>query len=119
MKNWIKLFPNSLILLLLWPGRLHGIAASGGEYALSKCLIGASGVNQATSPDYSAAYALGEDAAGTESQDFEYDLVTGYFSGYASGHVGYFSLLNATVGPNKILQDGFQVGVPRNATIAL
>lgn len=119
MRNSAKLFLSSIFLLVSWAGRSQAIPASGGEYDLTKCLIGEPGVNQATTPDYSAAYALGEDVAGTESQDYEYDLVTGYFSGYASGNIGTFSLLNTTIGPTKIFQDGYQVGVPLNATVQL
>ena len=72
-----------------------------------------------TSPDYSAAYSAGEDVSGTESLSVDYDLVSGYFSGYASGSVGTFHLVGATVGTTHILQDGFQVGVPLNATVQL
>jgi hypothetical protein len=86
---------------------------------MTKSLIGASGVSQATSADYSAAYSVGEDIAGTESDVGNYDLVSGYFSGYASGNTGTFTLLSATVGTNQILQNGFQVGVPLNATVQL
>jgi hypothetical protein len=105
--------------LLLWPSWLYAIEASGGVYDLTKCLIGASGVGQATSSDYSVAYSVGEDVAGTESQSSDYDLVSGYFSGYASGFSGTFNLVSATVGTTRILQDGFQVGVPLNATVQL
>jgi len=93
--------------------------ARGGEYDLTKALIGASGVNEAVSADYSAAYALGEDAAGIESQSPDYDFMSGYFSAFASGCIGNFSLVSAVVGPSKILQDGTQVGVPLGATIEL
>ena len=98
---------------------LHAEPASGGNDALTKALHGESGVNQAASADYSAAYALGEDAAGTESKSTNYDLTSGYFSGFASGYTGNFNLVSATVGTSKIMQGGFQVGVPLNATIQL
>jgi len=107
------------LAFLVWPAWVYAIPASGGEYDLTKALVGESGVNQATSADYSAAYALGEDVAGTDSQGPDYDLVSGYFSGNASGHTGIFGLVSATVGSNKILQDGVQVGVPLGATIQL
>jgi hypothetical protein len=105
--------------LFFAPAWLHAVSATGGDYSMTKCLVGESGVNQATSADYGTPYALGEDAAGMDLQSPDYDLVTGYFSGYPSGSVGPFSLLSATVGINKILQDGFQVGVPLNATVQL
>jgi len=111
---------NSLILALLFsPAWLHAVAAGGGNYSLTKCLIGESGVNQVASVDYGTPYALGEDGAGLELQNSDYDLATGYFSGYPSGTVGPFSLLSSTVGTAKILQDGLQVGVPLNATVQL
>ena len=108
-----------LLALLALPAWLQAMPASGGEYDLTKVLIGESGVNRADSPDYSAAYALGEDAAGTLLQGPDYEITSGYFSGYASGHIGSFDLVNATVGTAKILQDGLQVGVPLGATIQL
>ena len=86
---------------------------------LTKALHGESGVNQAASADYSAAYALGEDIAGTESRSTNYDFASGYFSGFASGYTGNFSLVSATVGASKIMQGGFQVGVPLSATVQL
>lgn len=86
---------------------------------MTKCLIGASGVDQAASADYSAAFSVGEDLAGTDSKSSDYDVVSGYFSGYASGFAGTFNLLSATVGTSRILQDGVQVGVPLNATAQL
>jgi len=95
------------------------MTAKGGEYDLTKCLIGASGVSHVTSGEYSAAYALGEDVAGAASHDSEYDLLTGYFSGYASGSLGNFSLIRATIGTSKIIQDGYQVGVPLTASVQL
>jgi hypothetical protein len=112
---------NSLaLILLLWPAWLHAAAASGGNDNLTKALLGgAAGVSQVTVADYSAAYSAGEDVAGTESKSADYDFVSGYMSGYASGFTGTFNLLGATVGPNRILQDGFQVGVPLNATVQL
>jgi len=111
---------NSLFLaLLLWPAWLHAEAASGGNDELTKALHGESGVNQAVSVDYSAAYSIGEDAAGTESVSTHYDLTSGYFSGFASGYTGNFSLVSATVGTSKIMQSGFQVGVPLNATVQM
>jgi hypothetical protein len=111
---------NSLILaLLFFPVGLHAVAASGGDYTLTKCLAGESGVNQVSSADYGTPYTLGEDAAGVDMQSTDYDLVTGYFSGYPSGTVGPFSLLSSNVGTTKILQDGVQVGVPVNATVQL
>ncbi len=110
---------SGLLLVLLCPLRLYAVEATGGNYDLTKTLTGASGVNQAGSANYSAAYALGEDAAAAELQSAHYDLVSGYFSGYASGSSGNFSLLGATVGPTKILQGGFQVGVPLSATAQL
>jgi len=119
MKNWARLFPSSLILFLWWPGRLQANPATGGDYDLTKCLIGSSGVNQAASPDYSSAYALGEDAAGTDVKNSDSDLATGYFSGFASGYTGNFNLISATVGTNKILQGGLQIGVPLNASVQL
>jgi len=108
-----------VLALLVWPTWLYAIDASGGNYDMTKCLIGASGINQVTSADYSAAYSVGEDVAGTESSAGNYDFVSGYFSGYASGYTGTFTLLSATVGTNRILQDGLQVGVPLNATVQL
>jgi hypothetical protein len=120
MKSSEKHRRNSLLLaLLLCPAGVHAIPANGGEYDLTKMLVGESGVNQATSADYSAAYALGEDVAGTDSQGPDYDLVSGYFSGFASGHVGIFNLVSSTVGSTKILQDGTQVGVSLNASVQL
>jgi len=111
---------NSLLLaLLLCPAWLHAEPASGGNDALTKALHGESGVNQAASADYSAAYALGEDVAGTESKSTNYDFTSGYFSGFASGYTGNFSLLSATVGTSRIMQGGFQVGVPLNASVQL
>ena len=111
---------NKLALVfVLWPAWLHAVAATGGDDTLTKNLIGTSGVNQVASPDYSSAYSAGEDAAGTESRSADYDFVSGYFSGYASGYAGTFDLLSATVGTTHILQDGFQVGVPVNASIQL
>jgi len=114
--GWVRAI---CLCLLFWPSWLLAEAASGGDYTLTKALVGASGVSQSTSADFNAAYAVGEDAAGTESRSADYDLVSGYFSGYASGFTGNFGLVNATVGPTKILQDGVQVGVPLNATIQL
>ena len=120
MKNLNKILPSSgLLLLLLSTGRLLAEPASGGHDALTKALHGESGVNQAASADYNAAYALGEDVAGTESRSTNYDLTGGYFSGFASGFTGNFTLLSATVGTSKIMQSGFQVGVPLNATVQL
>jgi len=120
MKNLINHRRNSLFLaLLLLPCRLHAVAASGGSYSLTKCLVGESGINQVGSTDYGTPYGLGEDGAGMELSSLNYDLVTGYFSGYPSGAVGPFSLLGATIGTTKILQDGLQVGVPLNAVVQL
>jgi hypothetical protein len=120
MKNLKKILQSSgLLLLLLAPLRLLAEPASGGNDNLTKALHGESGVNEAASADYSAAYALGEDVAGTESRSTNYDFSSGYFSGFASGYTGNFSLLNATVGQTKIMQSGFQVGVPLNATVQL
>src|SRR4029077_9404750 len=96
---------NWAFALLLWPAWLHAIASSGGTYNLTKCLIGSSGVNQVTSTDYRASYCLGEDVAGTHSLSTDYDFVSGYFSGYASGFVGTFNLLGVTVGTTRILQN--------------
>ena len=120
MKNLKNILPSSLLaLLVLCPLRLWAEPASGGTDELSKALHGESGVNQAASADYSAAYAIGEDAAGTESVSTDYDLMGGYFSGFASGYTGHFALVSATVGTSKIVQGGFQIGVPLNATIQL
>ena len=120
MKNLNRILPSSgLLLLLLCASRLHAEPATGGNDDLTKALHGESGVNQAVSNDYSAAYALGEDAAGNESTSTHFDLVSGYFSGFASGFTGNFALLSATVGPNKIMQGAFQVGVPLNASVQL
>src|SRR6185312_5026918 len=94
-----------------------GSAAEGADYTLTKALIGASGASQVTSLDYSAAYSLGEDVAGTESTSVNYDLLTGYLSGFFGN--SNFMLLSTTVGTAKILQDGMQVGVPLNASIQL
>src|ERR1017187_5892574 len=111
MKNLNKILQSSVFaLLLLCPLRLWAEPATGGNDDLSKALHGESGVNQAASADYSAAYALGEDVAGTESRSTNYDLTGGYFSGFASGYTGNFSLVSATVGQSKIMQGGFQVG---------
>jgi flagellar hook capping protein FlgD/Big-like domain-containing protein len=116
----MNLHRNSLIVaLLLLPGWLQANLATGGNYILTKCLVGESGVNQAASVDYGTPYALGEDASGVVMQSADYNLATGYFSGYPSGAVGPFSLVSATVGTSKVLQDGFQVGVPLNATVQL
>ena len=120
MKNYNKWLLSSLTFVALCsPSPVAAVAASGGNYALTKALVGASGVNSATSADYSAAYAVGEDISGTDSHDTEYDLLTGYLSSYPSGYVGPFSLVHATIGTTHILQDGLQVGVPVNATITL
>jgi hypothetical protein len=108
---------NLALLIFLWPAWLHAVAAGGGDYNLTKCLVGASGVNQVTSADYSSAFSAGEDVAGTESQNAPYDFVSGYFSGYASGIGGTFNLLGITVGTTHILQNGLQVGVPLNAMV--
>src|ERR1035441_7778143 len=117
MKNSTNHRCHSLILaLLLSPAWLHAEPASGGNDALTKALHGESGVNQAASADYSAAYAVGEDVAGTESRSTNYDFTSGYFSGFASGYTGNFSLVSATVGASKIIQGGFQVGVPLSAS---
>jgi hypothetical protein len=120
MKSSMNHRRNSLLLtLLFWPVWLHAESASGGNDTLTKALHGESGVNQATSNDYNAGYSLGEDAAGTESTSADYDLVSGYFSGFASGYTGNFSLASAIVGTSKIMQGGFQVGVPLSATVQL
>src|ERR1035437_5644880 len=121
MRNFMnKYLRNSLTLgLLLSPGWLYAVATTGRDYDMTKCLIGASGVQQVTVNDNSAAYSVGEDVAGTESLVADYDFASGYFSGYASGRVGTFNLSNTTVGTSKILQDGFQVGVPLNAAVQL
>ena len=120
MKNLKHILPSSLLALLLsCPFRLWAEPASGGNDELSKALHGESGVNQAASAEYSAAYAIGEDAAGTELVSADYDLTGGYFSGFASGYTGHFTLVSATVGAGKIMQGGFQIGVPLNATVQL
>jgi hypothetical protein len=109
------------LILVLWPAWLHAVDATGGNYDMTKTLIGGSGVAQVTSNDgtYSAAYCLGEDVAGIDSSGSGYDLISGYFSGYASGFSGTFQFLGATVGTTQVLQNGFQVGVPLNASIQL
>ena len=120
MKSSTNPLRNSLFLaLLLSPVWLHAEAASGGNDQLTKALHGESGVNQAASNDYSSAYAIGEDVAGTESKSTDYDFTGGYFSGFASGYTGNFTLVSATVGTNRIMQGGFQVGVPLNAAVQL
>jgi len=119
MRNWTKLFLNSAAFGLLLAARLWAVPASGGNYNLTKALSGESGVNEVSSADYGSPYSLGEDAAGVESQSSDYDLVSGYFSGYPSGTVGPFRLLSTYVGPNKILQNGLQVGVPLNTSAQL
>jgi hypothetical protein len=120
MKNLKNILPSSVLALsLCGPLRLWAEPAAGGNDVLSKALHGESGVNQAASTNYSAAYAIGEDAAGTESVSAHYDLTGGYFSGFASGYTGHFTLVSATVGASKIMQGGFQVGVPLSATIQL
>lgn len=120
MKNLNRILLSSgLLLLLLCPFRLRAESGTGGNDDLTKSLHGESGVNQAVSAHFSAAYALGEDVAGTESTNAHFDLVSGYFSGFASGFTGNFALVGAIVGPNKIIQGGFQVGVPLNASIQL
>src|SRR5437016_3698099 len=103
----------------LWPRWLHAVRATGGNYDMTKTLIGGSGVPQVTSLNYSAAYSVGEDVAGIHSSGSGYDLVSGYFSGYASGASGAFRLLSVTVGTNPIMQNGLQVGVPLNAPLQL
>jgi hypothetical protein len=120
MKNLKHILPSSVLALLLsCPFRLWAEPATGGNDELSKTLHGESGVNQAASAEYSAAYAIGEDAAGTESVSADYDLTGGYFSGFASGYTGHFTLVSATVGTSKIMQGGFQIGVPLSATVQL
>src|SRR5579864_1184840 len=98
------------ILLLLLSSLALADVAAGGDYVLTKTLVGGSGVNQVTSADYSAAYALGEDVAGTESQSGEWDEIAGYFGG-RFGNSSHFTLVSSKIGTNHIMQDGYQVGV--------
>jgi hypothetical protein len=111
------------LILVLWPAWLHAVAAGtlSGDWTLTKTLIGGSGVNQVATPtnDYTAAFSLGEDVAGTESKSANFDFVSGYFSGYASGATGTFQLLGGVVGSTQIYENGFQVGVPLNAPVQL
>ncbi|MFA5975338.1 MAG: Ig-like domain-containing protein [Elusimicrobiota bacterium] len=92
--------------------------ASGGDHTLTRTLIGCTGVNQVTSADYSSAYAVGEDISGSESTFGDWDELNGYFGG-RFGNTSSLKLLSAQIGSTRILQDGYQVGVPLDAGITL
>lgn len=94
--------------------------AGGGNYDLTKVLIGASGVTEVTASSYTIAYALGEDAAGTESQGGGYDLISGYFGSLVGiGNGQGLQLLNVTVSSATLIQNGIPIGVPLNASLQL
>src|ERR1700687_80164 len=118
MKNYNKLTRNSLLLLLL-PSITFAVEGIGKTFDLTKTLIGETGYSQFASPDFWVADALGEDVAGTLSNSAHFQMMSGYFSAFASGSTGQFALLNATVGTSKILQNGLQVGVPLTASVQL
>ena len=125
MKSLKRLLLNSLWILVtpawVWP---IAMTSQGGDYVMTKDLLGASGpegLPTANSADYAVAFAWGESAAGNVIGEPTYEIVSGYHGG-RFGNSSAFSLLSSKVGRTGVksfFQNHVQVGVPFDAPVEL
>lgn len=123
MKILRRLFlPVSLAITLRAPG-LYANAANGGDFQITKSLMGASGpLGQPTlvGGNHLLSFAWGEESAAAISANADHLIASGYFGGrFGSGLA--FRLLSARIGhgAKTFYQDGLQVGVPLDASVEL
>jgi len=123
MRSLKQLLLNSG-LLLLTAGIVWGNQMSGGDFILTKDLLGAVGPSvtpTADSADYSLAFAWGEPVSGNTISEPTYNVMSGYFGG-GFGNGLTFKVLSSVVGAPGVktfYQDGLQVGLPFNAPITI
>src|ERR1051325_4970502 len=96
MQNLKRLLLSSLFLLgvagLGWPGQI-----SGGNYVITKDVIGATGSPYPASSNYSLAFAWGEPASGDLIINSTFSLISGYLGGrFGNGQA--LTLLSSRVG---------------------
>src|SRR5260221_9064328 len=118
-----KLLLNNLLLLFtastIWAGQM-----SGGDFVITKDLLGA--VGPADSPtiasaDFSLAFAWGEPASGNVASEPTYTIVSGYFGGRFENS-GTFFLISSVIGKPEtkpFYQGQLRVGVSYDASVQL
>ncbi len=107
---WTVFVVCFLIRSLAWAGY-----AKGGIYEMTKDLTNTPGSSLMAQGIYSLAISVGEVTAGGATGDFNRTVFPGYFGGgFGSGLT--FKILRSTIGTKLLLQDGFQVGVPLDAS---
>jgi hypothetical protein len=120
MRNLKRLLLNSFLLVAV---AAAGWAAdmTGGDYEMTKDVMGVCGSPYLVSTDYSMAFAWGEPMGGNTSSNQTDLLISGYFGG-RFGNAQTFALLSSIVGQagtKTFFQDQLQVGVPFDAPIQL
>jgi hypothetical protein len=118
MKNLrLLLLINLFLALPTLPSQAESM--SGGDYFLTKDLLGTSGSTAMGSSEYSIAFAWGESAAGNTHQEPTYLIISGYYGGrFGNGQT--FAMRSARIGAAEdkpFYQDNLRVGVAFDAPI--
>ncbi len=120
MKNLKQVLFSSFCLgRLLMP--LHADEMTGGQFILTKDLLGASGSASIASADFEMRFSMEEPASGEVSTAAPYDFMSGYQAASFGAGVA-LSVLSMHIGQPEqptFFQDGIQVGVALDAPLTI